>query len=190
MNRRHFLAAGLSAALALTLAACQPNTSPAANVAEAPQASLGVIKDRAVGFSVGQRMSARTVYVFFDMQCPHCGVLWESAKPLLDKAHFVWIPVGMLSPLSISQGATILAASDPKAMMDGHEATLRQNGGLVPNDDAQDKFAKKVRENMALLRSFKVGSVPFIVSQDPATGKLIQATGSMDTPALQALLKL
>ena len=30
-------------------------------------------------------------YVFFDPQCPHCAVLWKSARPLKSQARFVWI---------------------------------------------------------------------------------------------------
>jgi thiol:disulfide interchange protein DsbG len=76
-------------------------------------------------------MSKRTVYIFFDAQCPHCAMLWESAKPLKSQAKFVWIPVGLLNAASTAQGATLLAAGDPVAAMDEHETSMRAGRGGI-----------------------------------------------------------
>src|SRR5213592_1849296 len=101
MNKTPLFAALLAAA-ALLSACSKEDSSPAAAGAAAPQASsqavtLEAIQSGAQGFTVGSPMSARTVYVFFDAQCPHCGALWEAAKPLKSQAKFVWIPVGILN---------------------------------------------------------------------------------------------
>jgi len=87
-------------------------------------------------------MSARTVYVFFDPQCPHCADLWESAKPLKAQAKFVWIPVGLVSKASTAQGATLLAAADPAAAMEAHETSMRaQSGGISAGGDIEAQRA-------------------------------------------------
>ena len=59
---------------------------------------------KAAGFTVGPMMVAKTVYVFFDPQCPHCGRLWEASKPIADKLRMVWIPVAILNQNSAPQG--------------------------------------------------------------------------------------
>ena len=82
--------------------------------------------DRAAkGFTVGSEMTVRRVFVFFDPQCPHCAELWQAAKPLKSQARFVWIPVGVMNEASTAQGAALLAAPDPVAAMDAHEASMR-----------------------------------------------------------------
>ena len=70
---------------------------------------------KAAGFTVGPMMAAKTVYVFFDPQCPHCGRLWEASKPIADKLRMVWIPVAILNQNSAPQGTALLAASDAVA---------------------------------------------------------------------------
>ena len=42
----------------------------------------------AKGFTAGAMMSAHTVYVLLDPQCPHCSHLWESSLPLQTKVKF------------------------------------------------------------------------------------------------------
>ena len=51
----------------------------------AKQAISETIAAQAKGFTVGSMMSAATVYVFFDAQCPHCGHLWEASLPFKRK---------------------------------------------------------------------------------------------------------
>ena len=62
---------------------------------------------------MGPVMAANTVYVFFDTTCPHCAELWNASQPLLGKLKMVWMPIGLLRPSSLPQGATILAGADP-----------------------------------------------------------------------------
>src|SRR5690606_340940 len=120
------------------------------------------IAAEARGFAVGSAVSARTVYVFFDAQCPHCTALWEAAKPLKTQARFVWIPVGILNPSSTAQGATLLAAKDPVAAMNEHEASMKAQAGGI--SAARDIDAQKadVARNTALLTRFGFGSIPTI----------------------------
>ena len=181
-------------AVTLVLAGCDktPDTATAAAAGKAAGTPVTVeaVAAGAKGFVVGSQMSARTVYVFFDTQCPHCGALWEAAKPLKSQAKFIWIPVGILNASSTSQGATLLAAADPAASMDAHEKSmLARTGGMsaASNIDAQkDQVAK----NTALLTSFGFASIPTIVGTNAKTGALVTQEGAMPTAALANLLGL
>ena len=60
-------------ACTLLLAGC--NDAPEASApktAAASPVSVEAIAAEAKGFTAGSQMSKRTVYVFFDAQCPHC----------------------------------------------------------------------------------------------------------------------
>ena len=97
MKNPSFLVLPTVIAIVLSLAACNDASSPAggdtAPKAAATSVSIEAIAAEAKGFTVGSTMSVRTVYVFFDSQCPHCAVLWESAKPLKSQAKFIWIEI-------------------------------------------------------------------------------------------------
>jgi thiol:disulfide interchange protein DsbG len=182
-------AAVLAASLLLSACNDAPDTAKAA--AGAPtQVSMAAVAAEAKGFSVGSSVSARTVYVFFDAQCPHCTVLWESAKPLKSQARFVWIPVGILNASSTSQGATLLAASDPVAAMDAHEASMTARRGGISAASGIDAQKADVAKNTALLTRFGFGSIPTIIGTHAETGALVTQEGAMPTAALAGLLGL
>lgn len=179
-------------AASLLLAGC--NESPSAGGAAAKAAStpvsMAVMAAQAQGFSVGSLMSARTVYVFFDAQCPHCSVLWNAAKPLKSQARFVWIPVGLLNPASTAQGATLLAAKDPEAAMDAHETSfLARQGGISAGSGLEAQQAA-VTKNTELMTRLGFASIPVIVATHAQTGALVTQEGSMSTAALAAFLGL
>jgi thiol:disulfide interchange protein DsbG len=185
--------AGAVLCAALLLAGCGKESSTASEspktAAKAP-VTTAAIEAEAKGFTVGPTMSARTVYVFFDPQCPHCAALWQSAKPLKSQAKFVWIPVGLIGDASVGQGATILAAADPIAKMEENEASvLAKSGGIsaAGNVDAQKEAVKK---NTALFNRFGFEAVPTIVALHATTGALVTNEGSLPTPELAAKLGL
>lgn len=190
---RALLAPGL--ALLLALGGCKDAGTPAAK--DAPAAaktsstvSIEAIESQAKGFDVGSAVSARTVYVFFDSQCPHCAALWEAAKPLKSQARFVWLPVAVLGPDSATQGAALLAAPDPAAAMEAHEQSMREKHvGIVPTGDVSAQKAV-VERNTKLLDGFGIGSVPTIVAKHARTGALVVQEGAMPTAALANLLGL
>ena len=178
----------------LLLAGCNdsPSTRAAENDAKTAAApvSMAAMAAEATGFTVGSQMSARTVYVFFDAQCPHCGDLWNAAKPLRSQAKFVWIPVGIINPSSTSQGATLLAAADPVASMDEHETSLlARQGGISASGDL-DMHKASVAKNTALMNRFGFASIPTIIGTHAQTGALVTKEGSMPTAALANLLGL
>lgn len=175
------------------LAACNeaaPTAGATAKAATTTPVSLTVMAAEAKGFEVGPPMSARTVYVFFDAQCPHCGALWNAAKPLKSQAKFVWIPVGLLNPSSTAQGATLLAAKDPVAAMDEHEASfLAKQGGISAGSGLEAQKAA-VAKNTELMNRFGFASIPSIVGTHAQTGALVTQEGSLSTAALASLLGL
>jgi len=183
------------AAFAITaaamLVACGKESSPSAAAPSAPvaqeQITIEAIQSQAQGFTVGQAMSARTVYVFFDAQCPHCGTLWYAAKPLLTQAKFVWIPVRLINDASESQGAAILAAKDPAATMDEHEASLMdRKGGLSASGDLAAQRAA-IKKNTELFNKFGLASVPSLVTKTQS-GAVVKNEGAMQTPQLAAFI--
>jgi thiol:disulfide interchange protein DsbG len=178
-------------ALSLVIAGCKdtPGTDAPAKAGSTP-VSTAVIAAEAKGFTVGQAMSARTVYVFFDAQCPHCTALWQAAKPLRSQAKFVWIPVGLLNPSSTAQGATLLASKDPVATMDEHEASMAAKGGGISAGSDIDAQKEVVAKNTALLTRLGFASIPTIVGTHAQSGALVTKEGSMPTAALAALLGL
>jgi thiol:disulfide interchange protein DsbG len=186
--------AGALLCATLFLAGCGKEASTATEAAKPAAAKTPVttaaIEAEAKGFTVGAPMAARTVYVFFDPQCPHCAALWQSSKPLKSQAKFVWIPVGLIGDKSIAQGATILASPDPIAKMEENEASvLAQTGGVTAggNIDAQKEV---VRKNTDLFTRFGFEGVPTIVALNAQTGALVTNEGSLPTADLAAKLGL
>lgn len=184
-----FLPTALIAAC-LLFSGCNDAPNAASGTTAATSVSVDAIAAEAKGFTVGSTLSTRTVYVFFDAQCPHCAALWNAAKPLKSEAKFVWIPVGILNSSSTTQGATLLAAADPVAAMDEHETSLlAKRGGINPGSDI-DMQKAAVAKNTALMKRFGFGSIPTIVGTHAQTGALVTQEGALRTPALAALLGL
>lgn len=171
-----------------------PAATSAPVASAAPAAPSGNIYDAAAkgsGFTVGNIMAVRQIYVFFDPQCPHCGHLWQAAKPLANQVKMVWMPVGFIGPKSTPQGAALLAAGDPGAAMDAHEKSLlAQQGGLIPPADLPADLAEKVKANTKLWSSLGGEAVPFVVFKNPASGEPAKFAGALDTEGLKKLLGL
>jgi len=190
MKRRFLL---LAPAAAAVLAACGKNdeAAPAAAAATSTEpVSIEKIQAEATGFTVGSPMSTRTVYVFFDAQCPHCAALWGYAKPLKAQAKFVWIPIRLLNDMAAGQGAAILAAKDPVQAMDEHEASMAERKGGISAMGNLDKQKEQVKKNTDLFTRFAFGSVPSIVAKHAQSGNLVTHEGALPTPELAALLGL
>jgi thiol:disulfide interchange protein DsbG len=188
MNRRQFTQTGIAALAAFGLSACGRKSATQAPAAPALSAAQAYeLAATANGFAVGPMMAANTAYVFFDTACPHCAVLWNSAKPLAAKLRMVWIPVGFLSQQSTPQGAAILVASNPAQAMDENEAKVL--GGARSAPAAADAEAeKKVVANTEILKKLGDEGVPLIVYKQAKTGEYGSQSGQMDTPQLAALL--
>jgi thiol:disulfide interchange protein DsbG len=187
--RRSFLA--LAAAVAL--AACKDK--PAAQTPASPPAvsprEVYEIAAGGHGFTIGPLMAANTVYVFFDSQCPHCAQLWSNAKPLLGKLKMVWMPVALLGPASLAQGATIIGARTPVDAMEQNEAlVLARKGGITANPAVPAEALNKVKANTALFNRTGADSVPLIVFKNAKTGEYGSHAGAVSTDQLAAMAGL
>jgi thiol:disulfide interchange protein DsbG len=197
VNRRRFvLTTATATAAALALAACGDKGAPDAprtaepkgrmTPREAYEAAAGV-----TGFTVGAMMAANTVYVFFDPACPHCAQLWMNSKPLAARLKMVWIPVSFLKGASAAQGATILAAPDPSAAMDEHEASvLERRGGITASRSLPADALAKIDANTALFRRTGEDSVPLIVYRNARNGQHGMLTGALSSDELAKLVGL
>ena len=187
------LALPLVAALALTLSGCSRQESPgtAATPAATPAQPYEAVATQGKGFTVGAMMAANPVYVLFDPQCPHCGHLWNASIPLHGKVKFVWIPVTLMNAKSGPQGATLLAAADPAALMTEHEKSLLAGtGGISASASLAPVMEQALKSNTALFNSLKVESVPYILAKNQRTGAVVSHNGAMDTAALGNFLGL
>ena len=177
--------------VSVLLGACSKQETPASAPAKAAKQpiALETIAAQAKGFTVGSMMSANTVYVFFDAQCPHCGHLWEASVPLQKKVKFVWIPVGWINASSTSQGAALLTAANPAALMSEHEASLlAKKGGISAPSSIPPEIEQAIKANTQLLGSFGAEAVPFIVARDLKSGQTVSRDGAMSTQALAGFL--
>ncbi len=171
---------------ALLLGACSQKDSASAATQPAKQeVSVDAVAAQAKGFTAGAFMSAQTVYVFFDPQCPHCGHLWQASVPLHKKIKFVWVPVAWINASSLPQGAALLTAANPLELMTEHEASLLSGkGGISAPASITPDIEKSIKANTALLNSFGAESVPFVVAKNARTGQTVSRNGALSTAAL------
>ncbi len=177
------------AALALVLGACSKSEAPAAALSASTVAAPALSYDKVVaegkGFTAGALMSANTVYVLFDPQCPHCGYLWQASQSLLNKAKFVWIPVSIINAKSAVQGAALLSAANPAELMSAHEASLLAGtGGLPGTETPSAELQAAIKGNTQLFNDLALESVPFAVAKNARTGQVVTHSGAMDAAAL------
>ena len=196
-TRRRLLRAAalpLAAALALDLAACSPQDAPAPKAEPGsvkPDEAYALLAKEGKGFAVGSLMSANTVYVLFDPQCPHCGHLWQQALPLHKKVKFVWMPVSFINAKSTPQGAALLAAPNPVQAMTEHEASIvAGTGGMAASASIPDDMAAAIKKNTDLFNRLGGESVPFIVAKNASNGQAVTNAGAMETAALEQFLGL
>ncbi len=189
----------ITLALAQALSACTKTEAPGPSASQSaqttpaasssPDQAYAAAGTQGKGFSVGAVMSAHTVYVLFDPQCPHCGHLWEAAKPLQSKAKFVWIPVSIMNSKSGPQGAALLQAGNPAEVMSAHEKSiLAGTGGMAASASAPAEIEQAIKSNTALFNSLKANSVPYIIAKHSQTGQVITNAGAMDTAGLTKFL--
>lgn len=179
----------LFAALTLGLTACSKPDTPSTTVSVSPVAAPALSYDKVVaegkGFTAGALMSANTVYVLFDPQCPHCGYLWQASQSLLNKAKFVWIPVSIINAKSAEQGAALLGAANPAELMSAHETSLLAGtGGLPGTDTPSAELQAAIKSNTQLFNDLALESVPFAVAKNARTGEVVIHSGAMDAQAL------
>lgn len=183
------LALALFAALTLVLGGCSQQSSTESATAAKPAQPYEAVAAQGKGFTVGAMMSANTVYVLFDPQCPHCGHLWEASVPLLKKVKFVWMPVAIMGGKSTPQGAALLAAANPAELMAEHEkSVLAGTGGIAASANIPAELEQAIQKNTQLFNSLGVDSVPYILARNARTGQVVTNNGALSTPALAEFL--
>ncbi|MEI8028469.1 MAG: DsbC family protein [Comamonadaceae bacterium] len=176
---------------ALTVSGCSPQESAPAAGSVKREVSMATVSAQAKGFAVGALMSTNIVYVFFDPQCPHCGHLWQASAPLHKNVKFVWIPVRMINATSLAQGAAILSAANPGALMTEHEASLLAGrGGISAASSISSEIEQAINSNTRMLNSFGAESVPFVVAKNQKTGQTVSREGALTTADLAGFLGL
>jgi thiol:disulfide interchange protein DsbG len=193
-SRRSVLRAAALSLAAAALAACSPQDSVAPKAVAGsvkPADAYALLASEGRGFAVGSLMSANTVYVMFDPQCPHCGHLWQQALPLHKKVKFVWMPVAFINAKSTPQGAALLGAANPVQAMSTHEASILDgSGGTAASSSIPDDIAAAIKKNPELFNRMGVESVPYIVAKNASTGQVVTNAGAMETAALEQFLGL
>jgi thiol:disulfide interchange protein DsbG len=180
-----------SAAAVWALGACSPQDAKPVAGSIKPEQSYDVLAKEGKGFAVGALMSANTVYVLFDPQCPHCGHLWQQSLPLHQKIKFVWMPVSFINAKSTPQGAALMTAANPVDAMTAHEASiLAGSGGTAASSSVPDDIAAAIKKNTELFNGMGVESVPYIVAKNASTGQVVTNTGALETAALAQFLGL
>ncbi len=179
-----YFALSITLAMALGLTGCSKPDAPA-TLAQPYE----TIAAQAKGFTVGALMSAQTVYVLFDPQCPHCGQLWQASAPLQSRVKFMWIPVSIINAKSGRQGAALLSAGNPVEAMTAHEKSiLAGTGGMSAPDSVPRDIELSIQKNTALFNSLGADSVPYILARNANTGLVVSNTGALDTLALAGFL--
>lgn len=191
MRRRRLIRAALCAVAASAAAACTPAGGSAQETTQS-RGELAALYDQiganATGFTVGRAPTGKTVHVFFDPQCTYCAQLWRQSKDHWEHARFTWIPVARLRPVSLGQGATILAGTTPAEVMDEHEALMSAGGsGIAADAAAVSKYGQAIGLNTELHQVMKGDTVPFILYRSPS-GTVHTAIGALTHEQIGALL--
>lgn len=198
LNRRQALQMAAAAAVCAGVGSAQAQGSnkkkapPASPVPPGldPKAMYEQLAEKGKGFDMKPGIEGRPVaYVVFDAQCQYCVRLWEAAKPIADKVKFVWLPVAVLNTNSEPQGAAILSAPDPVAMMERHEAAFKNvHRGLVTDSMEIPLAAREdVWSNSRIFRRTGGRSVPYGILKN-AKGEFRLIPDALRTEELKKLL--
>jgi thiol:disulfide interchange protein DsbG len=174
---------------ALLLGGCSKQEVAAPSQPAKREVTVQAVAAEAKGFTVGAMMSANTVYVFFDPQCPHCGHLWQASIALHKRVKFVWIPVAWINASSLPQGAALMASANPIERMTEHEASvLTGKGGISAPASVPSEVEQSIKANTKLLNSLGAESVPFVVVKNAVTGQTIAKEGAQTTAGLAEMI--
>lgn len=170
----------------------QPSVGSEPDASKAQGAELAALYEtvsrQMYGFVVGNTQSPRTVHVVFDPQCPHCGRLWVQSAPLWERLRFVWLPVPLLRPESMTTGALIMASPNPAETMNVHEHKLLSNDTpLTPVPELVERGRPQMQHNADVANRIRLDSVPFILHQRP-TGEIVSTVGGIGAPEVLLLL--
>lgn len=134
----------------------------------------------------------KTAHVFFDAQCPDCIRLMDRIVPLQDRVAVMYYPIALLNPHCEPQGALILGADDPYAMLLKHHEHFRDKDfrGLR-YDDVQLPYElrNKVWINTKLHRRSGCRAVPYGVYLN-SKGEYVPFDENLTTDELAKIFEL
>ena len=184
LSRRRTLFALGALPLSLALAACSKESTsaykqPIPAMVPLTAQTLDDIERLSASFTYKGGLSVRKVYVFFDPQCPHCGLLWGQMEALRNQAQFIWIPVSLMGEKSVGQGVALLRAEDPVKAMHIHKTSLMaRTGGISVGGGLTAEYRAKIEQNTEILRKLGATGVPFVVGEHAVSRNIIKFTGS------------
>jgi len=95
----------------------------------------------------------------------------------------------MINASSKTQGAALLTATDPLALMTEHETSLLAGkGGIAASAGVSVEIEDAIKANTQLFNSFGAEAVPFVVAKNLRSGQTVSRAGAMDTGALAAFV--
>lgn len=139
-------------------------TSPAYAASGNPAISL--LKDVHKAVQITEGKGAKTLYIFFDPNCPYCHKLFDELRPYVKKDEVTvhWITVGILTSTSPSKAAAILQSKDRlKAFYQSeHDWNFGDTpgGGIAPLQNPSAKTRHELDINNGLLADHGLNGVP------------------------------
>jgi len=134
------------------------------------------------------------IYDVQDPNCPYCHVLYENEVQLINSGKLTvrYIPVALLTPSSLGEAAAWLQAPHPLSALQHFEkvvgnALRSANTATLPKSIASGATRKKLRNNLAIMRSLDITGTPAIIYQTENGGVRI-STGLISRRSLIALL--
>lgn len=134
------------------------------------------------------------IYDVQDPNCPYCHVLYENEVQLINSGKLTvrYIPVALLTPSSLGEAAAWLQAPHPLFALQNFEkvvgnALRNENTATLPKSIASGATRKKLRNNLAIMRSLDITGTPAIIYQTENGGVRI-STGLISGRRLIALL--
>lgn len=136
----------------------------------------------------GSADAPRIVYVFSDPNCPFCNMFWKQARPWVEAGdvQLRHVMVGMLRPDSAGKSAALLAAKDPEAALNEHEAAGKAST-LKPIERISPKVNEQLEENLTLMGEMGASATPAIYYLDEQ-GRLQQQQGAPRPEMLEQIM--
>ncbi|AOU97473.1 hypothetical protein BI364_05335 [Acidihalobacter yilgarnensis] len=128
--------------------------------------AISLLKDVHKAVQITEGKGAKTLYIFFDPNCPYCHKLFEELRPYVkrDEVTVHWITVGILTSTSPGKAAAILQSKDRlKAFYQSeHDWNFGDTpgGGIAPLQNPSAKTRHELDINNGLLADHGLNGVP------------------------------
>lgn len=135
--------------------------------------------------------NSKTLYMFFDPNCPFCHLAWLALQPYRQQGLEVrWIPVAYIKPDSRNRAAALLSASSHRQPL-LLERNMKEFGQPLPELDKtpNDLEREQLQANMDLMQALGINGTPGWVWQD-TKGELQTHTGMLRLPRLPGITGL